>query len=84
MLDFDQFGRRVQFNFDGLETISSMPGCIVSSFIIMLLLAYASYTLSVVITHANPLITSVTVPDFYDSSLKLSFSDIGFKVAFCV
>lgn len=50
----------------------------------MILLAYASYTLSAVITHDNPLITAVTVNDFYDSNLKLKFSDVGFKIAFSV
>jgi len=50
----------------------------------MILLAYAIYTLSAVITHDNPLITAVTVNDFYDSNLKLKFSDVGFKIAFSV
>lgn len=50
----------------------------------MVLLAYAGFTLQNVITHANPLITVVTVNDYYDSSLKLTFKEMGFKLAFCV
>ncbi len=36
------------------------------------------------IVHNNPLITIADIQNYYDSSMKLNFKDIGFKVAFFV
>ena len=49
-----------------------------------LLLAYGITSFQAMIVHNNPLITIADIQNYYDSSMKLNFKDIGFKVAFFV
>ena len=48
------------------------------------LIAYAITTLNNVVWHKNPLVTISDIQNYFDSSNKLNFKDIGFKVAFFV
>lgn len=57
LLDMDWYGEPVAFNFAGEERIPSIPGCFLTSILLLTLLAYGMTSFQSMIVHNNPLIT---------------------------
>lgn len=57
LLDMDWYGEPVAFNFAGQERIPSIPGCILTSVLLLTLVAYGITSFQSMIVHNNPLIT---------------------------
>ena len=64
--------------------IKSVPGVIVSSLLILIMLAYAVTKFDGLITRQDPQITVTEMKQFYDSTQVINFRKTEFKVAFAV
>ena len=82
--EFDQFGQSVKFNYNGKETIKSLPGSVVSIFLYFVLLAFIVQRLQQLITYNNPVISQALLTNIYDASHQFDLTENGFKIAFGV
>jgi hypothetical protein len=55
--DCDQFGQQIKFNYNGKETIKSLPGAVASIAVSFILLAFVVQRLQQLITYNSPVIS---------------------------
>ena len=85
LTNLDFFGKDIpSFNIKGEGRVNTIFGGIVTSSIIMLTLAYTLLKFSDLYTKDNPVISEMTIEDYYSPTDALSLKDINFKFAFTV
>lgn len=81
--EVDLFGKPVTLLIDGQESITSIPGAIVSIFLIIVLLGYSSYQVNLVYLQDNDVSSTVNY-GFFPSSYYVHLNERSIKFAFGV
>ena len=81
----DIFGAKLpSFNIKGETQVRTVTGGLLTSVLIVIFIGYATVKLTHLLDKKNPLIAERKQNNFYDSSTKVNFNEIGFKMAFSV
>ena len=62
----DFFGAKINFNFDGREKITSLPGSLISIALGIAFLCYAAMKFEILILQLNATVTETMLGDYFD------------------
>lgn len=83
--NLDSFGKDVPaFNIKGETKVNTAVGGVISTFIITLVLIYASIKLNQLINRDNPNINETDIADHYSIEDRIDLNDINFRMAWSV
>ena len=84
MLDhIDLFKQAIpSFNMRGRQHISSWPGGLMSFFIFFVILIYGALKFVILVSKANPNVSTYMEQNFYDSDEKINLKEKGIRFAF--
>ena len=81
----DSFGNRVPaFKLDGENQVKTVFGGVLSILILSLTLMYASIKFIDLKERANPVISTIKIPDHYAATDHFKLNDANFRMAFTV
>lgn len=83
-LNLDLFGIPLKFNIAGKQNVPSGGGLALTILMFMIVIAFASSKLQILINKLNPNITQVTMLNFFDSKYTVNLDDLDFKFAWGV
>jgi hypothetical protein len=83
-LNLDLFGTPLKFNIGGRQNVPSGGGLALTILMFMIVIAFASSRLQILINKLNPNITQVTMLNYFDSKYTVDFDDLDFKFAWGV
>ena len=79
------FGQQVPgFNLKGQEIVNTVLGGLCTGIIISIVMIFATFKINMLINKENPVMSELSIPDFYGIEDELLFNDMNFRVAFSV
>ena len=82
---FDIFGQQLPtFNLKGQSTVHTMAGGVITFFILVVTLVYASIKMVQLFDRHNPTVSQVLDKNVFDYNEKINLNEIGYRVAFSV
>ena len=72
------------FNVKGQTSVNTVPGGLLTGIIMTITLTFAGFKMSKLINKDNPVMSELTIQNFYGPEDKLYFNDMNFRVAFSV
>ena len=70
------------FNLKGRSTVASIPGCLVSFLILVMLFLYGTHKLGQLISKTNPNVSSYVEKSIFTSDDVLNMKENGIRIAF--
>ena len=85
LTNIDSFGKQVPgFNIKGSSSIGTVIGGFVTVIVLSLTLLYATVKTMHLIGKENPVMSSLTIPSYYNSTDRYYLNEANFRMAFSV